>query len=239
MLMARPSGAEAEHSFSALIDLCEGIELCGLASLPPPQLAALEVALLRVEPTAVAPEPHAIALGFLNALRTLAAREPLLIAIDDLQWLDPPSTDALAFVARRLQRERVCFLLARRPSRRSALEHAIEPHSLQRLEVGPLSMGATRELLSGRLGLSLSRPLLRKIVESTLGNPLFAMELGRSLVARGLPPVGEDIPVPDSVEDVLGTRVAGLPVRVARLLLAVALSADLGIAELAALDNMD
>ena len=51
-----------------------------------------------------------------------------------------------------------------------------------------------------------------------------------SLVEHGLPPVGEDIPVPDSVEDVLGTRVAELPDAVPRLLLAVALSADLGIA---------
>ena len=102
VLVARPSGAEAEHSFSALIDLCDGIEPGVLASLPAPQRAALEVALLRAEPTAGAPEPHAIALGFLNGLRALAVREPLLIAIDDVQWLDPPSADALAFVARRL-----------------------------------------------------------------------------------------------------------------------------------------
>ncbi len=75
MLVARPSGAEAEHSFSALIDLCDGIEPEVLARLPAPQLAALEVALLRAEPTSGAPEPHAIALGFLNGLRVLAARE--------------------------------------------------------------------------------------------------------------------------------------------------------------------
>jgi AAA ATPase domain len=237
VLVARPSGAEAEHSFSALIDLCEGIEPVVLSSLPAPQLAALEVALLRVEPSVIPPEPHAIGLGLLNGLRALAAREPLLIAIDDLQWLDPPSADALVFVARRLQDEDVRFLVARRPGRRSALEQAVERRSLQRLEVRPLSVGATRQLLSGRLSLTVSRPLLHRIVDSTLGNPLFALELGRSLLEHGLPSVGEDIPVPDSVEDVLGTRVAALPGEVSRLLLAVALSADLGIAELAAVES--
>jgi predicted ATPase len=60
------------------------------------------MALLRAEPTAVPPEPHAIGLGLRNGLRALAALEPLLIAIDDLQWLDPPSADALVFVAREL-----------------------------------------------------------------------------------------------------------------------------------------
>ena len=176
-------------------------------------------------------------MGLLNGLRALAAAQPLLIAIDDLQWLDSPSADALVFVARRLQGEPVRFLLARRPGRRSALEQAIERHSLQRLDVGPMSMGATRQLLSRRLGLTLSRALLRRIVDSTLGNPLFVLELGRSIVDHGLPPVGEDMPVPDSVEDVLGTRVAALPEAVSRLLLAVALSADLGIAELGAIEG--
>jgi DNA-binding NarL/FixJ family response regulator len=237
VLVARPSGAEAEHSFTALIDLFDGIEPRVLAGLPAPQLAALEVALLRVEPAAVPPEPHAIGLGLLNGLRALAACEPLLIAIDDLQWLDPPSADALVFVARRLRGERVRFLLARRPGRRTTLEQAVERQSLQRLEVGPLSVGATRQLLSGRLGLTLSRQLLRRIVDSTLGNPLFVLELGRLLMEHGLPPVGEDMPVPDSVEDVLGTRVAALPEGVSRLLLAVALSADLGIAELVAIQG--
>ena len=236
VLVARPSGAEAEHSFSALIDLFDGIEPGMLASLPAPQLAALEVALLRAQPTAVPAEPHAIGLGLLNGLRALAASQPVVIAIDDLQWLDSPSADALVFVARRLQSEPVRFLLARRPGRRSALEQAIERHSLQRLDVGPMSMGATRQLLSRRLGLTLSRALLRRIVDSTLGNPLFVLELGRSIVDHGLPPVGEDMPVPDSVEDVLGTRVAALPEAVSRLLLAVALSADLGIAELGAIE---
>jgi hypothetical protein len=119
VLVARPSGAEARHSFAALIDLCDGVDIGALVGVPAPQRAALEVALLRADPGGVAPAPQAIALGVLNGLRVLSGREPLLVAIDDLQWLDPPSADALEFVAGRLGSERVRFLFARRPGGRS------------------------------------------------------------------------------------------------------------------------
>ena len=239
VLSARPSGAEARLSFAALIDLFDTIETGAMAGLPAPQRVALEVALLRAEPTDVPPRQHAIDLGLLNGLRTLAAGGPVLVAIDDVQWLDRPSADALAFAARRFEDEPVGFLLARRPGRRSALERALERRVLERLEVGPLSFGATRRLLSERLGLSLSRQLLRRIVESTLGNPLFALEVGRTLVEHGPPEIGEDIPVPDAVEDMLGTRVARLSGPARRLLLAVALSGGLRMAELAAVGDAE
>jgi hypothetical protein len=235
VLVARASGAEARLSFAALIDLCDGVDVGELAGVPAPQLAALEVALLRAGAGVAAAEPHAIALGLLNALRALAVSQPLLVAVDDLQWLDPPSADALAFVARRLGSEAVRFLLAKRPGTPSALERALEHIGLERLDVGPLSFGATRQLLFKRLGLSVSRQLLRRIVDSTLGNPLFALELGRMLVERGVPEIGADLPVPDTVEDLLSTRVAELPDQTRRLMLAVALSADLQREELGAM----
>jgi hypothetical protein len=61
----------------------------------------------------------------------------------------------------------------------------------------------------------MSRPLVRRIGEFTLGNPLFVLELGRALLERGIPGIGHDIPVPEGIDDMLGTRVAGLaaPVR--------------------------
>ena len=88
VLVARPSGAEAQLSFAALIDLCDGVEIAAPSGVPAPQRAALEVALLRSEPAGAAPGAHAIALGLLNTLRGLAVSEPVVIAIDDLQWLD-------------------------------------------------------------------------------------------------------------------------------------------------------
>jgi DNA-binding CsgD family transcriptional regulator len=235
VLSTRASGAEARLAFTALIDLLDGVDLGALEGLPAPQLRALEVALLRAEPGGDPPGSAAIALGFLNALRALAAREPLLVAIDDVQWLDAPSADVLAFAVRRLEGDAVPFLLAKRPGRASELERALAAGRLRLLEVGPLSLGAMRSLLSERLRLSLPRHLLRRLVESTLGNPLFALEVGRTLAEHGLPGIGEDLPVPDEVEDLLGTRVTRLPGRVRRLLLAVALSADLRTSQLAAI----
>ena len=231
VLRARPSGADAELSFAGLIDLLDGVELRDLG-LPSPQRSALEVALLRAEPSDAPPEAHAIRLALLNALRELARLEPLIVAVDDLQWLDAPSGDSLAFAAGRLDAAPVAFLLARRPGAPTSLERALEGRTVT-LTVGPLSLGAIRRLLSERLGLSLQRQHLRRVVETTLGNPLFALEIGRSFVELGVPPAADDIAVPEVVEDLLGTRVAGLPRRLSRLLLAVALSGDLRVSQLA------
>ncbi|HXV57043.1 MAG TPA: ATP-binding protein, partial [Gaiellaceae bacterium] len=227
ILTARPTDAEARLGFAALIDLLDGVEADELRAVPPPQLHALEVALLRTAPAGQPAQTQASTVGLLNALRALAARDPLAVAIDDVQWLDPPSATALTYAARRLEGAEVRFLLARRPGAASALEAALEPRGVERLDVGPLSLGATRRLLLQRVGLSVPRPLMRRIHSATLGNPLFALEVGRTLVEQGFPAIGEELPVPDVVEDVLGTRLAGLPGAVRQALLAVALEPDL------------
>jgi DNA-binding CsgD family transcriptional regulator len=228
VLVARPTGADAQLSFAGLIDLLDGIALADLVHLPGPQRRALEAAILRGDSADVPAEPHAIRLAFLTVLRELAEDgSPLLLAIDDGQWLDASSAETLAFAARRLDGGRVRFLLARRRSSlRSDLERVLEPSSVT-VPVGPLSLGAIRRLLAGRLGLTVHRQLLRRIVDTTLGNPLFALEIGRGLVDEGTPPVGEGLNVPEHLEDALGTRVARLAKPVRNVLLAVALSGDL------------
>jgi DNA-binding CsgD family transcriptional regulator len=92
-------------------------------------------------------------------------------------------------------------------------------------------------VLAARLDLSVSRQLLRRIVEVTLGNPLFVLELGHTLIQMGVPEIGEDMPVPGGVEEILGTRVASLTPPLRRLLIAVALTANPRTAELAALEG--
>ena len=235
VLLAKASGAEAQFSFAALGDLFEEVESDELGGLPAPQRRAIEVALLRVDAGGAIPEPRAIAVGFLNALRSLAASETVLVAVDDVQWLDPSSTEALAFVGRRLQGAAVRFLLTKRSGTDSAFERAFDAGQVEHLKVGPLSLGVTRRLLFERLGLSLPRRVLRWVVETGQGNPLFMLELGRILAEQGVPEIGEEIPVPDTVEDLLGMRVAGLSVPARRLLLAVALSPDPRVSQLAAI----
>jgi DNA-binding CsgD family transcriptional regulator len=224
VLAARPAGTEAGMAFAGLIDLCDRVGPEVLAGLPAPQRSALEVALLRAEPVrGAAPGPHAIALAFLNVLRTMAAGQPLVVAVDDLPWLDPLSVSALTFAARRLSDEPVTFLLARRPGSPSPLELVLTP---EHLEIGALDANALRRLLASRLAVFPPRVLLRRIVDVSQGNALFALELGRS-VRGGGPTASPDLTLPASVEDALGARTVALAPGVRRLLLAVALSGGL------------
>jgi DNA-binding CsgD family transcriptional regulator len=232
ILRARPSDAEAQLSFAALTDLLDGVDPVAVADIPAPQRRALEVALLRTEPEGTPPGERAIALGFLSVLRGLADRAPLLVAIDDVQWLDPASAAALAFAARRLGDRPVRFLLARRRGPLSPLERELAPTGSERLEVGGISMGATRRMLAEQLGLVVSRRVLRRIFGAADGNPLFALELGRAL-ADGRPlEIGGELALPDSLDELLGARVAEVAERVRSVALAVALSGGSTIREL-------
>ncbi|HEV8065023.1 MAG TPA: LuxR family transcriptional regulator [Acidimicrobiales bacterium] len=232
VLATRTSQAEVAMSFASLADLVEGIPADVLATLPDPQLRALEVALRRQDPAGEAPDHFAIAAGFLSALRALAEQELVLVAVDDVQWLDPSSADSLSFAARRLPADRVRFLITRRAGRQAELEQAIPADLVERLEVAPLSFGATSRLLSEGLGPVFSHRVLRQVHATSHGNPLFALELGRLLVAGGMPEIGAELPVPRVVEDIFGPRVRDLPGPLRRAMLAVALDAGLSQSEL-------
>lgn len=235
VMSARPSEAESRLSFAAITDLLDGIEEDVLAAIPAPQIRALEVALLRKEPSGRAPEPRATATGFLHVLRALAARDRVLIAVDDAPWLDRSSSDVLCFAARRLRGRAPRFLLARRPGEPPPLEQAFPQQAVDRLAVRPLSLGGTRVLLAQRLGLSVSRRVLRRIVETGQGNPLLTLELGRTIQERGVPQIGSELPLPQFAEDLFGARLAAASRPVRRLLLAIALSGDLARSELASI----
>src|SRR5262249_49254928 len=129
--------------------------------------------------------------------------------------------------------EDVRFLVTRRGGRPSELERVLDSRGVVRLEVGALSLGAIRRLLIERLGRSLPRRVLREVFESSRGNPLFAVELGRAVIERGLPDIGAALPVPQLLEELFGARVAALTPDVRRALLAVALSGGLRGEELA------
>jgi len=208
-----------------------------LAGLPGPQRHALEVAVRRAEPGDQPPEPLAIAAGLLGALRLAADGGPVLVAVDDLPWLDAASAGALVFAARRLPGHDVRFLVSRRGGRPSGLETVLEPAGVARLELGPLSLGAISGLLAGRLAAPLPRRVARQVFEASEGNPLFALELGRAVLERGVPEIGAGLPVPAILEELFGARVGALPPDVRRALLAVALSAGLTGQELAAVTD--
>ena len=199
VLVARSSEAEKGLPFAGLIDLFDGVDSDELDAVPGPQLRALEVALYRADPGDRPPEAQVIALAVLAALRLMAEHHPIVVALDDLQWLDSTSEEALAFVARRLRAEPITFLMTRRPGRRTAIERAFPDDHVDHVVVGGTTLAGTREILATRLGLRLPHHLLRRVHETTAGNPLFALELGRQLATRDPETLTGSLPIPGGI----------------------------------------
>jgi DNA-binding CsgD family transcriptional regulator/tetratricopeptide (TPR) repeat protein len=231
VLAARPAEQEVQLAFTAVADLLDGVDSTDLATVPAPQVRALEIALFRTDPRDESADPSAVAAGLTGALRVLSGRGPLLVAVDDAPWLDQASAAALAFAARRLRDHPVRFLLTRRSGEPSAVEEAFGADELARVDVGPISLGATRSMLAERLDLQPPRRALLRLFEVAQGNPLVALELGRLLTEHG----GLDEELPGLGGDLFAERIAALSEPVRRVLLALALAGSLDRRELAAL----
>src|SRR5439155_945108 len=133
--------------------------------------------------------PRTTATAVLTLLRCLAERHPVAVLIDDLPWLDAPSGRVLSFALRRLRHEPVGLLAVARTdwsagSQRLATD-SIAADRVDRLRLGPLSLGAMRKLLAARTTLCPSRSLLLRLHETSAGNPLFALELAARATAGG------------------------------------------------------
>ena len=210
VLQARPAEAEADLSFAALGDLVGDHFDEARDALPAPQRHALEVALsLREadEPT----DPLTTGSALLTALTILCRADPLVIAIDDAQWMDQPSRRALEFSLRRLP-QRSGVVVASRvengPATPLDLERALGPGRLERLLLAPLSLAALHRLIESRLGLNLSRPMLVRVADASGGNPYFALEISGAIAHDSpRPALGDLLPVPRTLQDLLGDRV--------------------------------
>jgi DNA-binding CsgD family transcriptional regulator len=194
VLESRPAETERAVAHAGLGDLLEPVLDDVLPELATPRRRALEVA-LGLEEGQV--DPRTLAIAVRNALEVLA---PVLVAIDDVQWLDASSGGLLSFALRRLSDENVRVLFARR------LGEAMEAPELddalpgvERLRVGPLSAGAIQRLVQARLGTTFARPTLLRVHEASGGNPFYALELA----AHGA--------VPESLEALVRARLDGLP----------------------------
>jgi DNA-binding NarL/FixJ family response regulator/tetratricopeptide (TPR) repeat protein len=216
VLSASPAEAEASFAFAGIGDLLRG-EAESLHGLPPPQRRALEVALRLQEAGSDPRDPQAVGLAILGVLTQKAQERPVLVAIDDVHWLDSASATTLAFAARRLDDARVALLLA---GRSPVTGLPIASIATDRLRIEPLTPAAIRELLSLRLGRDLARPLLLRIHGATRGNPLYALELARSL-PPDLPPDAV-LPVPPELRALLGGRLQAVSPEVCRRLAAAA-----------------
>ena len=216
VLSCRAAQAETRLSFAGLGDLLAPVEAEAFATLPGPQRRGLEVALLRADADGPAPDPRAIGTGVVSLVSALAAEGPVLLALDDIQWLDRPTGRALEFALRRLDAAAVAVLATLRLGDDGGpvgLVAAAPADRVRRLRLGPLSLGALYEVLSGRVGRELTRPLLGSIERASRGNPFYALELARALEAEGRPGSGEALPVPEDVRELVARRLRRLPRR--------------------------
>ncbi|MFF9624746.1 ATP-binding protein [Streptomyces griseosporeus] len=175
----RVAGAEFETdlAFSALHELCAPVTN-RIGRLPVPQRHALEAAFgLR---TRAVPDRFLVGLAVLGLLSLAAAEQPLVCVVDDAQWLDQESAQALAFAARRVQTEPVLLLFAVRE-----IDACQDLAGLPVMPLRGLPEDEAHALLAARIRAPLDAPVRDRIVAEARGNPLALLELPRTVDLAG------------------------------------------------------
>ncbi len=200
----RTAGLQSESAlaFAALHRLLRPV-LGLVAGLPAPQERALRVAFGEWEADRL--DPFLVALGTLSLLTELTDSGPVLCLVDDAQWLDTASADALLFATRRLLAEPVTMVFAARDDDQGYIAITDVPE----LQLEGLSPAAVRSLLSERAGNELAEHVLADLAARTEGNPLAAVELPARLSPAqlaGAALLPDEIPLSARVERVFLER---------------------------------
>src|SRR5712691_1061780 len=217
--LARAVGVESEMElpFAALHQLCCPM-LSRIGALPSPQREALGVAFGLC--SGGAPDRFLVGLAVLGLLSEVAAGQPLLCLVDDAQWLDQASAQALAFVGRRLDAESVALLFGTRdPAGEGGLA------GLPGLVLTGLSDADARALLASVIPGRLDERVRDRIIAESGGNPLALLELPHGVTAGELAGgfgVAGSLPVTGRIEQSFLRRIAPLPELTGRLLLLAA-----------------
>jgi hypothetical protein len=222
VLRARGVEAESELSYAALHQLLHPV-LGRAAQLPAPQSAALRAAFGLDDGR---PDRFRVSLAVLSLLAEAAEERPLLCLVDDAQWLDRPSTDALLFCARRLEAEGVVLLFAARDDERPPFEAP----GLAELRLAGIADDAAVELVTAHAPAGLAPVVRDELVRLTRGNPLALAELPGALdpdQLAGLRALPDPLPLTRAVEQAYLRRVRLLPPDT-QALLEVAAAEDVG-----------
>jgi DNA-binding CsgD family transcriptional regulator/predicted negative regulator of RcsB-dependent stress response len=224
VLQTRPLQADARRSFIALADLLRDVKPSHLERLPAPQAYAIDVVCLRADPGRGV-DHTLIATAVLSLLVDMAKQHPLLLAIDDIQWLDRPSARVLEFVGRRLSGSEVLFGVAMRVEFGEAaqalpLEASLGIDRILQLNLAGLPAAVLADLIASRLGRQLPLSVTERIEQASSGNPLFALDIAREL-PKGSDEIGA-FPVPSSVFTLTSKRIRRLPALSQHALLAAA-----------------
>ena len=227
VLRARGLQSEVDLPFGGLAQLLRPL-MAAPSELNSVQLDVLETGLARgvhVEEAAVnapgMPDRFAVAAAALTLLAVSAEQTPLLVLVDDAQWLDGASVSAVCFVAHRLLADRVVLLLSRRTGQGSpALD------DLPEMLVEGLSVRAAADLLKTVGSDSVGPPRFEQFVAELNGNPLAILELPRLLSAdqlSGLVPMTQPLPIGDALTEAYASSLAALSEKCRRAALIVSL----------------
>ena len=219
VLAARADEAESVMAYALVADLLEDVAPDVIDGLPDLQRVAVDRVLLRASTDGPPTDHRVTASAMVSIITALAEVKPVLLAVDDVQWLDVSSQAVLAFAARRLG-GRVGVLLTERAHTGQA-EPATwlqlrNPDTVTRVRVGPLSLGALHTMIVERLGRALPRPTMVRISEVSGGNPFYALELARSVEGRSS---GEDAVLPNTLAELMRLRIGHFDGEVGDLLL--------------------
>jgi len=229
VLTAQAGQAESALAYAALADLIGDVDESVLSDLPELQRVALDRVLLRAATQGPATDHRVTSAAFLAAIETLAEETPVLVAIDDAQWLDASSRAVVAFAARRF-RGRIGVLATERseselgtadPAPNAAWLALSRPDSVRRTRVPPMSLGALHAVLVEKLGRSFPRPTMVRIAEISGGNPFYALELARAMHDKAS---GEPV-LPASLTELVRSHVGHLSPAAQHVLLAAACAA--------------
>ena len=223
----RAVGIESEFSLghAGLLDLLNPV-FDSLTELPGRQQQALSAALGRSE-SAESTDRFFVAVATLGLLSAAADRRPLLLIVDDLPWIDPETSAALQFSARRIRHDRIAMVFTRRSP--AGARPRDDLTGIDRVELTGLRSSDAERLFAG----SVSSALIRPLVSRTGGNPLALLELSRSLTAqqrRGSAPLPAALPVGNRLTEAFSQSIAELSpaARRAATLAAACVAADTG-----------
>ena len=223
VLSARCVEAELPLAFVGLSDLVDEAFPAVADELSDHDRAALAVAVGLEAPQGPREDTVALPRAFSALLRLLARDRSVLVAVDDVQWLDAPSRRALSFAARRFGDAPIGILVTQRSDGPDPLDFArtFDETRLGELRLDPLSLGALAHLIRTRLDMRIPRPALARVHEASGGNPMFALEFARSLT-RPSGPTLAPLRIPVSLHELVHARVAEQPQEIRRLLSIVA-----------------
>ncbi len=225
VLDAAPSRSESALPYVTLLDLLGPVWEGVRDALPPHLRQPLEVALLKSGAPDSVRDELAVRLAVLQVLRRLSAASPVLVVIDDIQWVDPSSLEVLAFCARRVQGGVQLLVTEQVAAGDSPSRGQASPQNAVQIEVPGLEQRQVGAMLRAVLEEPLPARTLQRIHAASGGNPFLALELGRAVLrhADRLAP-DDPLPVSSRLKTLLGDRLSEVKPSAREVLLVAASS---------------